>query len=412
MYLSRLHIRHFRSLYEVTLELKPLTIFIGPNASGKSNVFKALQFLHDAVAGDRLEWQAYDSQIDDLIWYGTDEAGNRPETIEFDCDFRSFQGRPLGTYRTVFHCAEYITVESEQLKVVLSSDSSELVTFLHRAHKSIRIYIGRRGSPLQQPYRIKAPSDRTLTLREEGPDLQVDSARSIYEHIRGWRFLDVVPTKARQASFIPQYPEEVPPLANDANNLSAFLYALWRLQPDDFDMIAEYLADMVGFPQNLIVEHDADRGGRNARYALIERPFGEERPIPPESLSDGTVRLLAYLALLLGDRSVSLVCFEEPDRGLHPRLMLHLVDILRQTVVPAREEEEQHVLTPQVLIATHSPEFLDCFDLREEQDYLQVYIVERDDTGKTVFKPATAEEFAPWLEKYRLGEAVRRRFVA
>ncbi len=412
MYLSHLHIRHFRSLYDVTLELKPLTIFIGPNASGKSNVFKALRFLHDAVAGDRLEWQAYDSQIDDLVWYGTDEAGNRPETIEFDCDFRSLQGRPLGTYRTAFHCAEYITIDSEQLKIALSADSPELSTFLHREQESVSLHIGKRGKPLKRPSRLKAPSDRTLILREEGPDLQMDPARSIYEHIRGWRFFDVVPTEARRASFIPQYPEEVPPLANDASNLSAFLYALWRLQSDDFDMIAEYLADMVGFPQNLIVEHDADRGGRNARYALIERPFGEEHPIPPESLSDGTVRLLAYLALLLGDRSVSLACLEEPDRGLHPRLMLHLADILRQMVAPTSSEGEQDVLAPQVLIATHSPEFLDCFDLREEQDYLQVYIVERDAAGKTVFKPATAKEFIPWLEKYRLGEAVRRRFIS
>ena len=412
MHLSHLHIRHFRSLYNVTLELKPLTILIGPNASGKSNVFKALQFLHDAVAGDRLEWQAYDSQIDDIVWYGVDEAGNRPETIEFDCGFHSLQGRPLGTYGTVFHCAEYITVVSEQLEIMLSSDSSELKTFLYRDRESVEIHIGRRGKPLSQPHRAKAQSSRMLSLREEGPDLQVDSARSIYEHIRGWRFFDVIPAKARWASFIPQYPEEVPPLANDASNLSAFLYALWRLQPDDFDMIAEYLSDMVGFPQNLLVEHDADRGGRNARYALIETPFGEEHPVPPESLSDGTVRLLAYLALLLGDRSVSLAYLEEPDRGLHPRLMLHFADILRQTVAPISSGEELGMPSPQVIIATHSPEFLDCFDLQEEQHYLQVYIVERDETGKTIFKPATAKEFKPWLEKYRLGEAVRRRFVS
>ncbi len=153
MYLSRFHVRHFRSLYDTTLELKPLTIFIGPNASGKSNLFKALRFLHDAVAGDRLEWQAYDSQIDDLVWYGLDELGNRPETIEINGDFCSVQGRPLAAYRTVFRCAEYITVEYEQLKVALSLDLSELTTFLHREDKSVRIHIGRRGGPLQQPYR-------------------------------------------------------------------------------------------------------------------------------------------------------------------------------------------------------------------------------------------------------------------
>ena len=166
------------------------------------------------------------------------------------------------------------------------------------------------------------------------------------------------------------------------------------------------------------MEHDAERGGQNARYYFIEAPFGEARPIPPQSISDGTIRLLAYLALLLGDRSVSLACLEEPDHGLHPYLMLYLADILRQAVALPRDEDDLPAsdgndlnLTPQILITTHSPEFMDCFDLKEEQDYLQVYIAERDERGRTVFTLATVEEFAPWLEKYRLGEAVRRRFI-
>jgi hypothetical protein len=54
---------------------------------------------------------------------------------------------------------------------------------------------------------------------------------------------------------------------------------------------------------------------------------------------------------------------------------------------------------------------MDCFDLSEERDYLQVYLAERDELGRTQFIPATSETFAPWLERYRLGEAVRRRFV-
>lgn len=66
---------------------------------------------------------------------------------------------------------------------------------------------------------------------------------------------------------------------------------------------------------------------------------------------------------------------------------------------------------PQILITTHNPEFMDCFDLSEEQDYLQVYLAERDELGRTQFIPATSETFAPWLERYRLGEAVRRRFM-
>jgi predicted ATP-dependent endonuclease of OLD family len=108
MYLSRLQIQRFRSLYDVDLALKPLTIIIGPNASGKSNLFKALRFLHDAVAGDRLEWQAYDSQIDHLLWYGVDEYGNRPQTIKFTCEF-SASDALLGRYSADLFCRDYIS---------------------------------------------------------------------------------------------------------------------------------------------------------------------------------------------------------------------------------------------------------------------------------------------------------------
>jgi predicted ATPase len=293
-----------------------------------------------------------------------------------------------------------------------------LSTYFQRRGEKIRQHIGQRGIPLKQPYTSNAPSSRTLTLREAGPNLQLPPAQALYRHITGWRFFDITLYHARQEASIPQYPEEVPPLANDGSNLSAFLYALWRLRPDDFDTIAGLLSEFIELPDKLLVEHDAERGGQNARYAFIEVPFGEARPVPPQSVSDGTIRLLAYLALLLGDRSVSLACLEEPDQGLHPRLMLYLADILRRAVALPQDEEDRPSsdgnnlnLTPQILITTHSPEFMDCFDLKEERDYLQVYIVERDELGRTVFIPTTAEEFAPWLEKYRLGEAVRRRFV-
>jgi hypothetical protein len=91
--------------------------------------------------------------------------------------------------------------------------------------------------------------------------------------------------------------------------------------------------------------------------------------------------------------------------------MLHLADVLRQAVAWTQESANEDGFTPQVLVTTHNPEFMDCFDLSEERDYLQVYLAERDELGRTQFIPATSETFAPWLERYRLGEAVRRRFV-
>ncbi len=404
MLINQVQIKHFRSLYQVELTLKPLTIIIGPNASGKSNLFKALRFVHTGVAGDRVEWQAYDSQIDDLLWYGMDESGARPDTMEFAFGFASSPGAPVARYAAKFHCGDYLQVREESLEV---REDPQLRTYFERLKEQIRQYIGRRNKSLKTPYRSLARSGRTLTLRDEGADFSHPLAKGVYEHISGWRFFDVNLQLARQEAFVPPVPDAVPPLANDASNLSAFLYALWHIQPEDFDLLAETLADFVELPQKIISEHDAERGGKNARYSFIEQPFGENRVIPPHSMSDGTIRLLSHLALLLGDQTVTLACLEEPNIGLHPRLMLHLADVLRQSVNTADESTQKL----QVIITTHNAEFMDCFNLEEEKAYLQVYVAERDEQGRTRFIPASADEFAPWLQKYRLGEAVRRRFL-
>ncbi len=413
MQLSRIGIRHFRSLYDIDLPLKPLTILIGPNASGKSNLFKALRFLHDGVVGDIRDWQAYAAQMDELRWYGVDAYGSRPDTLAWMLTFGSTEeSRPSAQYEATLITNDALKVTHERLALRLGDNEPEqLRSFYERSGDSVRQEIGHRGAPLAAPYRSQARSSRLLILREEGPNLRLPAARAVYEHVSGWRFFAVDALRARQQAFVTEFPDEVPPLDGNAGNLSAFLYALWRLQSDDFGAINDALADFIDLPQKFLVEHDAERGGSNARYFFYEKPFGENRPIQPESMSDGTIQLLAQLALLIGDRSVTLACLEEPDHGLHPRLMLYLADVLRQTVAAPEMEGEENAASKQVIVTTHSPEFMDCFDLDAEKDYLQVYVAERDENGKTIYIPTSAQEFAPWLERYRLGEAVRRRFV-
>jgi predicted ATPase len=65
------------------------------------------------------------------------------------------------------------------------------------------------------------------------------------------------------------------------------------------------------------------------------------------------------------------------------------------------------VRRPQVILTTHNPELLNCFNLIEEKDYLQVFVTERDPVdGKTTFEPVDAEALAHWLQDYRLGDLV------
>ncbi len=393
MLIKEIGIQRFRSLYDCDLSLKPLTLIIGPNGSGKSNLLKALRFLHIAVAGDAKEWQSYESLIDDLLWYGSSPK-QRPQDLQFRV-IGSPDSRISVEYVASFLAAKLLQVAEESL-LLDDHGKNQKNAYFERHHDSIRI----------DRTDLKARAPQTLTLREWGPDFSQSPFTQFYRHVAGWKFFEVDPRSARAGRFIPPDPEDVPSLEADASNLSAFLYALHRLREDDFEAVIEALRHSIELPERIVVEHDHGRGGSQARYLFKEAPFGN-RLIPAESMSDGTIRLLSYMALLLADRSVSMACIEEPDSGLHPKLMLHLADALRQ----ATQTEAAGGLRRQVLVTTHSPELMDCFDLAEEADYLQVYVVSRNEAGQTQFTPVTADEFAPWLEKYRLGEAVRRRFV-
>ena len=91
--LKRLEIQRFRSLYDVSLDLKPINIFIGPNGSGKSNLIAFFRFLYDMVT-DPIASQRYRPHAQDLIWYGQEEG---EEVREFQAKlFLEYpDGRPL-----------------------------------------------------------------------------------------------------------------------------------------------------------------------------------------------------------------------------------------------------------------------------------------------------------------------------
>src|SRR5262245_54279554 len=132
MLLSRIAIDYFRSLYNVDLHLKPITIIIGPNASGKSNLFKAFRFVYDGVSGELNDWRKYDAQIDDLIWYGLNASGERPSNIDFKMIFdRSEKKKQFHiSYQLNLLGEDYWTVNKEEL--TLNKSDEEAIVYFQR----------------------------------------------------------------------------------------------------------------------------------------------------------------------------------------------------------------------------------------------------------------------------------------
>lgn len=110
--------------------------------------------------------------------------------------------------------------------------------------------------------------------------------------------------------------------------------------------------------------------------------------IPAVRLSDGTLRFLSLLAILLHPTPPAVVCIDEPELGMHPDSIPLIADLLKS----ASERS-------QLIVTTHSDLLIDALSDQPRS----VFVCERDSDG-THIRPLDAEEVAPWLEEYRLGQ--------
>jgi predicted ATPase len=143
-------------------------------------------------------------------------------------------------------------------------------------------------------------------------------------------------------------------LASNGHNLAAVLAALRAKQPEIFARLeAEFcraLPDFAGLePQS------ADGG----RVELALRLAGEGPLITAENIAQGALYTLAILTLSFSPRPPTMLCLEETDRGVHPRLLREVRDALYRLSYPASFGESREAV--QIVATTHSPFLLDLF---------------------------------------------------
>ncbi len=118
---------------------------------------------------------------------------------------------------------------------------------------------------------------------------------------------------------------------------------------------------------------------------------GLSAPVPATRLSDGTLRFLALLAILVSPKSATLICIEEPELGLHPDAMSLLAELLVEASA-----------TTQLIVTTHSDTLVSEFTTAAESvlvcDYLE---------NGTELRRLESQKLKWWLDKYRLGEVWR-----
>jgi predicted ATPase len=149
-------------------------------------------------------------------------------------------------------------------------------------------------------------------------------------------------------------------LASNGAGLVAVLDQLRDQTPERFHELNEELTRwMPEFDQFLF--HTPKKGYRS----LLLRTRIGQHAIPASHLSEGTLLTLAILTLSYLPNPPTIACFEEPDRGIHPRLLRRVQDALYRLVYPEASGEKREPI--QVIATTHNPYFLDLFKDHPEE---------------------------------------------
>lgn len=383
--IETIEISGYRPFAGFSASVGNLTVIIGANASGKSSLFDALRLLAYAVENPLpLEIDPRHTSGAMLFHAGGPEQIDLAVTVPFAHDHHlrfevSIQG-PLGAPR----------VARERLATTEPLGRGAGSPFVFLDFRNGKGEIRHPDAPTRARAEWAAPPNELALRRTLDPTLVVHSRfRAFVASWRSYTGFDVGPQAAMRQ---PAYIDENPVLAEDGSNLSAVLHSL-VLVPEHraaWEELEMHLRAVVPGFESLGVRPRGVRGMAIGTW----RELGVEDELALGDLSEGTLRLLCWLALAFSPNLPPVVLIDEPELGLHPRVLPMLAGAFK--LASARS---------QILITTHSPHFLSQFALDE------IAVMRKDDGHAVFLRPGTSDALRHEVEELG-GEALARLFLS
>jgi predicted ATPase len=369
MYLQSLHLQNLLSFGPDTepIRLGPLNVLIGPNGSGKSNLIEAIGLLA-AAPRSLSDAIRQGGGINEWLWKGS--KGPTVARIE------AIHAAALKHELSFTEGGQRLELIDERIENI--TPDRELVF----GHINGRPHLRLQGSLREIAAREFNPNESILAQRRDRslyPDLAlVGETYELTTLYRDWLFGRHTPPRLPQPADLPnEY------LSSDAQNLGLVLNQI-RKVPEAKEALLKHL----GLVYEGIRDVDVSIVGGTVQVFLHEHKW----IIPATRLSDGTLRWLSLLAILLNPNDQILVCIEEPEMGLHPDLIPSLAQLLRD----ASERM-------QLMVTTHSDALIDALSDTPES----VIVCEKQE-GSTTMRRLSKDDLSAWLEKYSLGQLWRR----
>lgn len=357
-------------------ELLPLNVLIGPNASGKSNLIEALSLLESTpsnlqrpieIGGGTKEW----------LWKGQDDLpiATIEATVEHpnqlsDIRYRlSFSETRLGRFK----------LQDERIEATeIRNKNGEPPFYYQYGEGQPMLYFKKASNWKQRSLEIELSLEQSILSQFRDPTVypELEYLNNKFGNMLFYREWDLGHYQPPRIPLPNDFP--LTSLSENASNLNLVLSNLLQ-KPALRDQIIEYMnifdsnANGIGFEV---------KGGAILMY-LHEQGLNDR--IPATRLSDGTLRFLCLLAILLNPNPVPIICIEEPESGLHPDILPEVAKLLIKGSSRS-----------QIIVTTHSDILVDALTDSPES----IVICEKSENS-TNLQRLDREEIEKWLSAYR-----------
>jgi predicted ATPase len=353
--LNTLTLRGYKSIRDQTIDFGPVNVLIGANGAGKSNLLSFFKLLNEMM-GHRLQKHVTGCGGGAaLLHYGPKQTPQMEAILQFETE----KAKDSYFIRLFHGAVDRLGFAEERLEVHTQGYPEPKVVQLGSGH-----------------------SEAKIKNAAEAGDQTAIVFRHLLNNCRVYHFHDTsASAHVRQYGYI----EADQPLLPDAGNLAAVLHRLKNTRATAYSRIVATVRQVAPFFEDF----DLKPSSHNDKNILLNwKDRHSDQIFGPHQISDGTLRAMALITLLLQpeEELPMLIVIDEPELGFHPFAINVLAALVKQAATRC-----------QIVLATQSASLLDHFAPEE------VVVVERQEV-ESIFQRLEPSRLKEWLADYSLRE--------